>query len=57
MKKYLIDYTEGSGSGCDQLFDTYEAAEFHMSFWTDKEKEGCEIVEVEVDEPKKPEND
>lgn len=52
----MIDYTEGSGSGCDQLFDTYEAAEFHMSFWTDKEKEGCEIVEVEIDEPQKPEN-
>ena len=50
MKKYLIDYTAGSGSGCDELFDTREDAEFHMSFWTDDERKNCEIVEVEVDD-------
>jgi hypothetical protein len=50
MKKYMIDYTEGSGSGCDELFDTYQDAEYHMSFWTEKEREGCVIVEVEVKE-------
>lgn len=50
MKKYIIDYTEGSGSGCDKLFDTYEDAERHMMFYTAKEREGLEIVEVEVED-------
>jgi hypothetical protein len=48
MKKYMIDYTEGSGSGCDKLFDTRDDARFHMDFYTDKEREGLEVVEVEV---------
>lgn len=49
MKKYIIDYTEGSGSGCDKLFDTREDAQFHMNtFWTPEEREGCVIDEVEV---------
>lgn len=42
---YMIDYTDGSGS--DTIFDTYEDAERHMSVWTEKERQGCEIVEVE----------
>lgn len=46
--KYIIDYTEGSGSGCDKVFDTYEDAEWHMRmFYTDKEREGLDIVEIE----------
>lgn len=49
MKKYIIDYTNGSGSGCDQLFDSIEDAQQHMSFWTAEERKGCEIVEVEVE--------
>lgn len=49
MKKYIIDYLYGSGSGCDTLFDTYEDAEYHMSFWTEEEKKGCVIVEVDTD--------
>lgn len=53
MKKYMIDYTEGSGSGCDKLFDTKEEAERHMMFYTDKEREGLEVVEVEVEEENK----
>lgn len=44
---YIIDYVDGSGSGCDTIFDTYEDAERHMSLWTEKERQGCEIVEVE----------
>ena len=47
VMKYRIEYMRGSGSGCDELFDTYEDAEFHMSFWTPEEREGCAIVEVE----------
>ena len=27
MKKYIIDNMNGSGSGCDTLFDTIEDAE------------------------------
>ena len=48
MKKYMIDYVNGSGSGCDELFRSREDAELHMSFYTEKEKEGLVIVEVEV---------
>lgn len=49
MKKYAIDYTEGSGSGCNELFNTREDAERHMQlFWTPEEREGCEVIEVEV---------
>lgn len=44
---YMIDYVDGSGSGCDTIFDTREDAERHMSFWTAEERKGCEIVEVE----------
>ena len=51
MKKYMIDYTEGSGSGCDKLFDTREDAEWHMNtFYTEDERKGLEVVEVEVKE-------
>lgn len=51
MKKYMIDYTEGSGSGCDKLFDTREVAEWHMNtFYTEDERKGLEVVEVEVKE-------
>ena len=49
MKKYMIDYTQGSGSGCDELFDTIEDAQRHMMLWTNKEREDCVIVEVEVE--------
>lgn len=49
MKKYMIDYTQGSGSGCDTLFNSREDAEFHMKLWTAEERKGCEIVEVEVE--------
>lgn len=45
---YIIDYVDGSGSGCDTIFATREDAERHMSFWTEKERQGCEIVEVEL---------
>lgn len=45
--KYMIDFLNGSGSGCDELFDSICDAEFHMSFWTPKEREGCVIVAVE----------
>ena len=48
MKKYIIDNTNGSGSGCDTIFDTIEDAQRHMNFYTDKEREGLEIVPVEV---------
>lgn len=47
-KKYSIDYANGSGSGCDTLFDTIADARRHMSMWTDEEREGCEIVEVDA---------
>ena len=51
MKKYMIDYENGSGSGCDKLFDTREDAEFHMNvFYTPEEREGLAIVEIEEGE-------
>lgn len=49
MKKYIIDYMYGSGSGCDTIFDTIEDARRHMNLsYTDTEREGLEIVPVEV---------
>ena len=48
MKKYIIDNMNGSGSGCDTLFDTIEDAQRHMNFYTEREREGLEIVPVEV---------
>ena len=48
MKKYIIDNMNGSGSGCDTMFDTIEDAQRHMSFYTEKEREGLEIVPIEV---------
>ena len=48
--KYMIDYENGSGSGCDTIFDTIEDAKQHMKFYTEKEKEGLVIVPVEVEE-------
>lgn len=49
MKKYKIDYTEGSGSGCDNLFYSREDAQYHMNtFYTEDERKGLEVVEVEV---------
>lgn len=47
MKRYFIDNTQGSGSGCDKFFATKEAAEFHMQFYTEEEREGLEIAEME----------
>lgn len=48
MSKYIIDYTDGSGSGCDKSFETREEALFHMNtFWTSEEREGCVIVEID----------
>lgn len=45
-----IDYTEGSGSGCDTIFESREEAERHMNlFYTDKEREGLVVVEGHVD--------
>lgn len=49
IKKYLIYNENGSGSGCDTLFDSYNDAERHLIFWTKAEKEGCEIVAVRFD--------
>ena len=48
-KAYMIDYTAGSGSGCDTIFETREDAERHMSNYTAKERDGLEIAEVRVD--------
>lgn len=48
MKKYFIDNTNGSGSGCDTLFDSIDDARRHMDFYTEKEREGLEIVPIEV---------
>lgn len=31
---------------CDQMFDTARAAKFHMSFWKEKERAGCKIVNL-----------
>ena len=45
--KYMIEFLNGSGSGCDELFDSIQDAEFHMSFWTLEERENCVIVPVE----------
>lgn len=47
--KYMIDYLYGSGSGCDDLFDSVEDAKNHMSFWTPEEREGCVIVPLSED--------
>lgn len=50
-EKYIIDYTNGSGSGCDKVFDTYEDAKFHMKIaYTENEREGLEIIEIEEEE-------
>lgn len=48
MKKYIIDNTNGSGSGCDTLFNTIDDAQRHMNFYTEREREGLEIVPIEV---------
>lgn len=48
MKRYMIDYINGSGSGCDDVFDSREDAERHLYMnCTEKEREGLVIVEVE----------
>lgn len=49
MVRYIIDYTDGSGSGCDIIFRTYDDARRHMSSYTAKERDGLEIVEVTID--------
>lgn len=47
--KYIIDYEYGSGSGCEEIFDTYEDALFYyqMHYTTEKERRGIVIVEFE----------
>lgn len=49
MKGYIIDNTNGSGSGCDTIFPTRDDAERHMKLWTAKERDGCEVVEIEYE--------
>lgn len=49
-KMYMIDTTNDmSGSGCDMLFETREDAQARMQFWTAKERENCEVLEVEAE--------
>ena len=49
MKRYYIDYADGSGSGCGDFYKTREDAERHMSFYTAKEREGLYVAEVSID--------
>lgn len=50
MKRYYIDYTDGSGSGCGEFYKTREDAERHMNlFYTAKEREGLYVAEVSID--------
>lgn len=48
MKKYVIMPKDEfySGSGCDEMFDSFEDAEFHMKFYSDKERQELVIVEI-----------
>ncbi|MBQ9639142.1 MAG: hypothetical protein IJV22_06270 [Bacteroidales bacterium] len=42
---YTIESDKFGGSGCEDSFDTIWAARHHASFWTEKEREGCYIVQ------------
>lgn len=48
MIQYKIDSKDFGGSGCDMIFKTREDAEQHMTFYTEREREGLEVIEVEV---------
>lgn len=47
--KYIIDNTNGSGSGCDEVFSSYDDAKMHMIFYSAEEKKYLEIVEIPDD--------
>lgn len=48
MKKYVIMPKDDfySGSGCDKMFDSREDVEFHMKFYSEKERQELVIVEI-----------
>ena len=48
MKKYRIENMQGSGSGCDEIFNTEFEAMQHMKNYTDRERQGLEIISVET---------
>lgn len=46
--KYIIDYENGSGSGCDKVFTSVEDAQWHINtFYTEQEKDGLIVVPIE----------
>lgn len=45
--KYIIDSDVTGGSGCDEIFETFEDAKFHFDLYTENERQGLFIAEIE----------